>query len=237
MDYLDILDPQPFIIEVDGVVKAIDPVPIFVWFREEQRVREGLVQFCAGKWGTGLEMLADAFESVTGLDPGDWSLDDLDALSEFLKFFMDVYMPPELLVGEKPKEEPKNQNGLLLELEAIITTQLSLEEFRRLTFSHALVLYVRLREEQVRDKEVAWYSGQMGWERQEQQLGNKISVSYKPRSLPWDLPWRASAANAEPPRRLAPPDEDHVSPFIKLPGKVRNLKNGEVVGEKNHQGG
>ena len=229
MDYLDVLDPLPFIVEVDGELKTINPAPIFEWFREEVRVRESLTQYCAGKWGTALELFADAFESVTGLDPFEWSYDDIDVFADFVEFFMDVYMPPELSKIEGSKELPEHANTILLELEAVLTTQLSLAEFRGLTFSHALVLYVKIREEQAGMKEVMWLSGTMGWNQEDREVGNKIITSYKPRPLPWMLPW-SKAASAAPPR-LTPPDENHLSPFIKNPGKVRDLKKGTMVNE------
>jgi hypothetical protein len=236
VDYLDIINPQPFRFECDGEIVCIDPINLLDWFRNEPRVRESLLLYYQGNWGSALELLADVFESLSGIDPRDWSMDSLVILGEFAVFFLGVYMPPELMENAgKDAEERKHKNELLLELESVITTQLSLAEFRSLTFSHALVLYKRIREEQAKLFEVMWFSGEMGWAREEKQAGDKIIASFKPRGLPWALPWQGKQI-ATPRSTPAPPDEKHLSPFIRNPGMVLDLKKGARVGEKTQEG-
>ncbi len=239
VDYLDIINPQPFRFECDGEIVNIDPINLLDWFRNESRLRESLLLYYQGKWGSALELLADVFKSLSGIDPCDWSMDSMVLLGEFAEFFLDVYMPPELMESSgEDVSEREHENELLLELESMITTQLSLADFRSLTFSHALVLYKRIREEQAKLFEVMWYSGEKGWAREEKQVGDKINVSFKPRRLPWALPWQGGSKQTSTPRNTpAPPDEKHLSPFIKRPGKVLDLKRGVRVDETNQEGG
>lgn len=215
MDLLEVLDPEPVEISVAGGKLTIFPPGVVTWFRAERLLKASMDAARENRVGESLSRMMGFAGLVLGADVSgmDWQ--------EFLRVLPDVvsasqpsYLPPELMVAESKGDG--DPGALFLELEVVLTRQLSMADFRGLTLSHALLLYKRIREEEMIDRLTQWYAGEMGYVKSEKKVGKGVMVEYKPRDFPFALPWarrQLPAMPAEPPPGV----------FVKVPGKIRDI--------------
>jgi len=191
-DVLELLRPSTAEITVyDGRVE-VESLRFLDWFRFDAILTQSLTTFIGGKIADGLDLMGKAIELAAGLSSS--NVDVCEALAAFVvlgELNELRYMDPDFAAVSKETEgvEDDLKNAVLIELLTTLVARFSMNEIESMTPEFAILCWQRIREEISADRDVVFFSTEMGYNKKwtSKKEGKYMLV---PRSSPYTPVWQ-----------------------------------------------
>lgn len=229
-DVLELMIPSMAEITIYKTRAAAESLRFLDWFRFDSLSLKCLSAFAEGKIADSLDLMGMAIELATGLPAS-----EIDA-SEALVAFVVLgelnelrYIDPGFAeVSVQTETEKELENFVLVELLTTLSMRFALDEIENMTPEFAILCWQRIREEIGIDRDVVFYSTEMGFDKK---WTSKKEGKYMlaPRKSPYAPAWLKSQTKRV---RRTKQQEGHVPSLVfGDAGKVIDAKTGKTLRE------
>lgn len=190
-DVLELMLPSTTEITIYETRAAAESLAFLDWFRFDGLCLKCLTAFAEGKIVDCLELMGTATELATGLPASD--IDAGEALVAFVvlgKLNELRYIDPDFVEAsvQTETEEEGLENFVLVELMTTLALRFTVDEITNMTPEFAILCWQKIREEIATDRDVVFYSTEMGFDKK---WTSKKAGKYMltPRTSPYAPVW------------------------------------------------
>ena len=164
-DVLELMQPIIKKIYIYKTLAEVESLEFLNWFRFDSLLMKCLSAFAEGKIADCLGLIGTAIELATGLPASE--IDAGEALVAFVvlgELNELRYIDPDFVEASVQTEtEERIENFVLVELLTTLALRFSMDEMARMTPEFAILCWQRIREEIGADRDVVFYSTEMGF--------------------------------------------------------------------------
>jgi len=191
-DVLDLMRPIIKKINIYDAHAEVESLKFLDWFRFDSLLMKCLAAFAESRIADCLDLIGTAIELATGLPASE--IDAGEALVAFVvlgELNELRYIDPDFVEASVQTEtEERIENFVLVELLTTLTLRFSMDEIANMTPEFAILCWQRIREEIGADRDVVFYSTEMGFRKK---WTNKKEGKYMltRRTSPYAPVWQA----------------------------------------------
>jgi len=238
-DVLYLIHPSTTTTTLYGNRVEVEGLRFLEWFKFDALLMKTLWALADFRFADGVAAICEALETA-GLCTSALNADDGLAVFVVLGELNELrYIDPYLLTRSDVKGSAEEGDSVLVELITTLATRFSLEEIYDMTPEFALLAWQRIREEIATDRNVMFYSSELGFDKK--MVSKKGKYKLNPRRSPYTPLWvnqKMKVVEAEERAK----QESYVPRFVSDPGKVidgktrkrlKDLNLSEQKGEEN----
>jgi len=193
-DVLELMRPIIKKIDIYETRAEVESLKFLDWFRFDSLLMRCLPAFAEGRIADCLDLIGTAIELATGLPASE--IDVSEALVAFVvlgELNELRYIDPDFVGASVQTETEEIENFVLVELLTTLALRFSMDEIEGMTPEFAILCWQRIREEVGMDRDVVFYSTEMGFNKK---WTNKKEGKYMltRRSSPYSPVWQARRA-------------------------------------------
>ena len=207
----------------------VESLKFLDWFRFDSVLMKCLSAFAEGRIADSLDLMGTAIELATGLPASE--IDAGEALVAFVvlgELNELRYIDPDFVGASAQTETEEIENFVLVELLTTLALRFSMDEITSMTPEFAILCWQRVREEIGANRDVVFYSTEMGFRKK---WTNKKEGKYMltRRTSPYAPVWQARRAKR---RKRLKQQESHVPRLVfGDTGSVVDGKTGKTLRE------
>ncbi len=230
-DILDLMQPNVKKIYMYGSFAEVESLKFLDWFRFDSLSLRCLTAFAEGRVADCLDLMGTAIELATGLPAS-----EIDA-SEALVAFVVLgelnelrYIDPDFVEASVQTETEEIENFVLVDLLTTLASRFAMDEITNMTPEFAILCWQKIHEEVGMDRDVVFYSTEMGFNRKwTSRKEGKYMLT--PRTSPYTPAWLRKRAKRI--RQMEIEQRKGYVPSLVFgdPGKVVDGKTGKTLRE------
>jgi hypothetical protein len=239
-DVLDLIRPSTTTTTLYGSKAEVESLRFLEWFKFDALLMRTLWALADFRFADGVTAICEALETA-GLCTSALNADDGLAVFVVLGELNELrYIDPYLLTRSEGKGDGEEGDSVLVELITTLATRFSLEEIYNMTPEFALLAWQRIREEIATDRNVMFYSTELGFDKK--MVSKKGKYKLHPRRSPYTPLWVNQKVRVMEKEERAK-QESHVPRFVSDPGKVidgktrKRLKDLNLFEQKGEENG
>ena len=239
VDALDFLDPEPIMIQLNGVGVEVERLGLADWLRYESLELDALRHSLSLKFSEAIDAWVSLVEYASSVSLTEVTVSDaLDALRLVANGQKIQYIDPafqEAMERETQKvlrestriitpKGPQIERRYILDIAMVVARRFPIADILKMRPEMLFFAYQTILNDEATDRTVAYYMSDFGYDKKHVGKGKTAKIKMKPRKSPYLTPWQKIADKHRRGAVVSKEEEAVESPFVMHPDKIVDLK-------------